>query len=194
VRNIIAMTFPSEPAAYQGLRALEQLHADGTITLYESVVIERHATGHVESKHYRRAVRPRRRTDIRALVGVLDANVPPTAFGLIADVHEAEPGSTDARIADLGGTIVRRARPFFDDSRVILTRSADDARDALEQTKLELHDKVRVLQEQLVNARPDVRTVIEQRIVDIRRELGQRERKLSRVVQTLTRAITPRPR
>jgi hypothetical protein len=191
VRTIITVTFPSEPAAYEGLRALEQLHADGTITLYDTVVVERRASGELATKQYRHDARPRRRTG--TFGDVLDAHVPPGTFAVIAEVFENQAAPIDARIADVGGTIVRRARPAADDARAILQRASDDIREALDQTKLELHDKVKAIQDQLVNVRPELRPDIEQRIVEIRRELGQRERKLSRALQAVTRAIMPRP-
>src|SRR5215470_2909996 len=71
IRNFIAVMFPSEPAAYEGLRALKQLHADGTITLYDHVVVAREPSGKLATRQYQPDERPLRRVGIGALVGAL---------------------------------------------------------------------------------------------------------------------------
>lgn len=45
--KFVAMVFDSESRAYEGLRALRELHAEGSITLYGAAVIENDGTGSV---------------------------------------------------------------------------------------------------------------------------------------------------
>jgi uncharacterized membrane protein len=69
VHTFIAILCDSEPRAYECLHALEQLHKDGTISLYERLVIERDAEGEISTKQT--SERPLRRTGIGALLGAL---------------------------------------------------------------------------------------------------------------------------
>jgi uncharacterized membrane protein len=48
--KFVAIIFPSERAAYEGTRALQQLHAEGTLTLYAMAVVAKEANGNVVTK------------------------------------------------------------------------------------------------------------------------------------------------
>jgi uncharacterized membrane protein len=45
MNKILVAVFNTEPAAYQGLSALKDLHTDGDITLYSTAVIVKDASG-----------------------------------------------------------------------------------------------------------------------------------------------------
>jgi len=48
--KFIVTIFPSESAAYEGTRALKQLHAEGTLTLYGMAVLAKEASGNIAIK------------------------------------------------------------------------------------------------------------------------------------------------
>jgi len=71
MHTFITAMFASEPAAYEGLRALKQLHADGTITLHDTLVVARDDRGEIVMKQFRHDERPLKRTGIGAVLGAL---------------------------------------------------------------------------------------------------------------------------
>jgi len=50
MNKMIAIVFDDERKAYEGLKALKELHADDSITLYSSAVIAKHPAGKVSVK------------------------------------------------------------------------------------------------------------------------------------------------
>src|SRR3974390_1949437 len=48
--KFVAIIFPSENAAYEGTRALKQLHAEGTLTVYAMAVLAKEANGKIVTK------------------------------------------------------------------------------------------------------------------------------------------------
>src|SRR5689334_3653732 len=48
--RVIAVVFNNEKAAYEGLRALRDLHADGNVTLYDDAVVVKDANGKVTAR------------------------------------------------------------------------------------------------------------------------------------------------
>jgi uncharacterized membrane protein len=48
--KVVVVIFPSEAAAYEGTRALKQLHSEGTLTLYGMAVLAREASGNLAIK------------------------------------------------------------------------------------------------------------------------------------------------
>jgi len=67
--EFIVVAFPDEQKAYEGLRALKELHAEGSVTLYSNAVIQRSAEGRVLVKE-RQSELPIS-TGLTALVGGL---------------------------------------------------------------------------------------------------------------------------
>ena len=53
--KIIGVVFGNEKNAYEGLRALRELHGDGSITLYDDAVVLKDASGKVETREMRDA-------------------------------------------------------------------------------------------------------------------------------------------
>jgi uncharacterized membrane protein len=48
--KFVAIIFPSENAAYEGTRALKQLHAEGALTLYATAVLTKEPNGNIVTK------------------------------------------------------------------------------------------------------------------------------------------------
>ena len=48
--KFVVVVFPSESAAYEGTRALKQLHAEGSLTLYGMAVLAKEASGRIAIK------------------------------------------------------------------------------------------------------------------------------------------------
>lgn len=146
MRNFIAVEFPTEAKAFEAFHGLLQLHRDRTITVYETLVVQRDADG--VSMHRMRE-RPLRRTGIGALLGALvgmiggpagvllgataggalgaldeavhqtiddehgediGKQLMPGSASLLADLREKTAGPVDARMAELGGKILRQTR------------------------------------------------------------------------------------
>jgi uncharacterized membrane protein len=51
--KVIAVVFNNETRAYEGLRALRELHHDGHITLYDDAVVVKDASGKVATREVR---------------------------------------------------------------------------------------------------------------------------------------------
>ena len=66
MNKMLVAVFDTESAAYEGLRALEDLHVTGDITVYGTAVIAKDSAGKVEMKQE------------------ADTGVPATAVGLLA--------------------------------------------------------------------------------------------------------------
>jgi DNA anti-recombination protein RmuC len=79
----------------------------------------------------------------------------------------------------------------IDDARRKLEKMAEKAERRLDDMKQELTAKVDALQQQAASARPDVRSRIDERIADIRRELAEREQKLTRAKELTQEALQP---
>ena len=199
--TFIIATFPDEAKAYEGAAALNDLHDDGSITLYEAVVVEREADGKLELK---RGVPDQ----TLGLFEDVARNMTAGAFAVLAEVAESGTGPVDARIGALGGKVVRetpgaaRATKKAEhmeasldqeiaDARDKLQRSADKARQRLEETKHELDERLKTLEEEAATASPEVRHRIDERIAQLRQEFGEREEKLSRAWEIAQRAVSP---
>lgn len=48
--NFVAIIFPDEKKAYEGVHAIKQLHEEGTVTLYSHAVVQRSAKGTLDYK------------------------------------------------------------------------------------------------------------------------------------------------
>jgi uncharacterized membrane protein len=72
-----------------------------------------------------------------------------------------------------------------------LQRTVDNARDVLDRTKAEMEAKVHALEEQANRATPDAKKRIQGRIVEVRRDLEEREKKLTRAFELTREALHP---
>jgi hypothetical protein len=127
MNKIIAVAFSNETRAYEGLKALKELHAEGSLTIYSAAVITRDADANITVKEW--ADPGAIRTGLGRVIGGLivllrtpDWNVRRCTgrhnceFScVIADIDEELVNPLDVRIEPLGGGITRRARWDFVD-------------------------------------------------------------------------------
>ena len=123
VRKFIAIEFPAEANAYEGSRALFQLHRDRSITVYETLLIQREADG--VSMHRMRD-RPLRRTGIGAVLGALVGMIGgpagvllgATAGGALGALDEAVHQTiTDEQAEDIGKQLMPGSAALLADLR-----------------------------------------------------------------------------
>jgi len=109
---VVAM-FPDEAKAYEALHALEELHAEGSVTLYGTIVIQREANGEISIKQ--RTDQAILRTGLGALAGGLiglfggpaGVVVGLTAGGLAGGWYDYLHGEvSDELLEDLGKELV----------------------------------------------------------------------------------------
>lgn len=265
MNKLIAVVFPDEKNAYEAVHALQELHGDGSVTLYGSTVVQRQAHGSlsVEEKTDQGPLSVAVGSVIGALIGLFGGapgiiaglgaggliggwghylhtdvsdeflediarELRPGDFAVIAEVQEEWTTPVDTRMAQLGGKVVRESRKTFvedliekrikatksevetrkterqsakaekmaseltaqiEDAAEKLARTADKARDRLERAKEEMNAKIQALQEQAANARPEVKTRIEQRIAEVRKDFSEREQKLNRAYALTQEAL-----
>jgi uncharacterized membrane protein len=67
--TFVVTIFPNEATTYQGVHALDQLHAEGSITLYDTIVVQRQPDGTVTTKQRERT--PEEGTGIGVVLGAL---------------------------------------------------------------------------------------------------------------------------
>lgn len=267
MNKFVVVVFDNETKAYQGARALEGLHAEGSVTVYDTAVVQREMDGTLTVK---------KQTDqgplglaigglVGALIGMFGGpagiviglaaggalggvrdirhagvsdeflekvghDLTPGKFAVVAEVSEDWMAPMDTRMEAIGGRVVREAcEDFVDDlvekraanrraefnqwktkaagskadrmesaltaelgkARQTLQRSAEQARDRLDSTRKDMEAKITKLQGQATKAQPEVKGRIEQRITDIRREFGEREKKLRRAYEMAQEALQP---
>jgi uncharacterized membrane protein len=114
MNNLVVVVFPDEAKARDGVRVLQDLHREGSVTLYGAVVLQRDPTGELSVKAH--AKHGPLALAVRALVGLRDdlidlvqRDLGPGSSALIAEVSEEAPEPIDGRMSALGGT-VRRER------------------------------------------------------------------------------------
>lgn len=273
------VVFEDEKKAYEGLRALEELHAEGSLTLWGTDVLRRDAEGGVSI--VKRDDRGPLGTGLGTLAGGLvglfggpvgavvgmavgataggvgdlvhldvseeflaavERELAPGKFAVIAEIDEEWVVPLDSRMEKLGTKVVREDRlAFAEDAlekrvntrkarlvqlkaehaqrkaerareragskaetmlQTLLTEEIEDERRKLESiaaksekrldsAKQELAAKLETLRAQASGANPEVRTRIEQRIVDVRNEFAEREQKLNRARELTRQALQP---
>lgn len=273
------MVFEDEKKAYQGLHALQELHAEGGLTVWGTEVAQRAADGGIS------IVKRDDAGPLGAGLGVLtgglvgllggpfgaaigaavgaaagsvgdlvhlgvseeflatvERELAPGKFAVIAEVTEEWVVPLDSRMEALGAKVTREDRLAFaedalekrvsarkarlaqlkaehalrkaerakeragtkaeammqtllneeiEDERRKLERIAERSGERLDSAKRELAAKVDALLAQATGARPEVRTRIEQRIADVRREFAERERKLEHARELTQQALQP---
>jgi uncharacterized membrane protein len=253
--KFVVAVFPDEAKAYEGTRALRELHGEGSVSVYGTVVVARGADGKLAIKE-RRDQGPVG-LGIGALLGglvgmlggpagviagaaggglvggwrdyleagvsdefleVVGRELTPGKVAIVAEVSEEWTAPLDTRMEALGARVVRewrsdvaaelferrakaqraefdqrkaelskkasevgsRMSASIDDAQVRLQRAAESARKTLDDSKQEMGAKLQALEEQASKAAADVKGRIQQRISEIRREFGEREKKLRR--------------
>jgi uncharacterized membrane protein len=271
--------FEDEKKAYEGLHALQQLHAEGNLTVWGTDVLQRNADGKISI--VKRDDRGPLGTGLGALAGGLiglfggpvgavvgmavgataggvgdlvhlgvsdefltavEKDLAPGKFAVIAEISEEWVTPLDARMEELGAKVVREDRQVFvedvlekrasarkaelaqlkseraerkaeraaeragtkaeemmqklltyeiEDRRWKLEGIAEKAEKRLESAKQELNAKIEALRAQASGAKPEVRSRIEQRIVEMRNDFAEREQKLNRARELTRQALQP---
>jgi len=263
--TFVVSVFPNEAKASEGLHVFKELHGEGSITLYDSVVVERQADGTLATKE--RAPTEGLMTGVGALLGALVGmfggpagaligaaagtaigggsaivrgnvsdefledvakKMKPGDFAVLAEVSERWTGPIDTRIRELGGTVLRETRDdVIDDlmekraqshkaavearkaeranvkaaqteaklddqiqaARERLQRVADKAQDRLDETRRELEEKLEALDEQAGKATSEMKEEIQRRVAEIRKDFGERQKKLSKAFEIARQAL-----
>jgi len=95
--TFIITFFPDETTAYQGVHALDQLHAEASITLYDTVVVQRQPDGTLATKQ--REATPVVATGVGALLGAL--------FGVFGGPLGLAVGAAAGGSLGLGAGVIR---------------------------------------------------------------------------------------
>jgi uncharacterized membrane protein len=138
VRKFIAIAFPGEAEAYEGVRALEELARDRQIRLCTALVIEREMDGSITAR--RSSERPFRRAWIGALVGAIAgmlAGPGGAVFGLAVGGFVGAIADTmrwslrEEHVRDIGNLLAPGAYAVIAEIREKWTRPLDDRMAAL---------------------------------------------------------------
>ena len=142
--TFIVTIVPDETKAYQAVNALESLHSEASITLYDTVVVQRQADGTLATKQ--RGPMGAISTGLGAVLGALIGGAAGAAFGsggafvrgelsdelleevskkmkpgdyaVLAEVSEQWTAPVDTRMRELGGTVLREERSAFADQMI----------------------------------------------------------------------------
>ncbi len=273
------MVFADEKKAYEALHALQELHAEGSLTVWGTDVLQRDAGGWLE--FVKRDDQGPLGTGLGALAGGLvglfggpvgaavgvavgaaaggvgdlvhlgvsdeflaavERDLAPGKFAVIAEISEEWIVPLDSRMEALGAKVVREDRDDFaedalekrvnarkarlaqlkaehaqrkaerarerastkaeammqtllteeiEDERRRLESIADKSEKRLDSARKELNAKVEALLSQASGASPEVRSRIEQRMIEVRGEFAEREQKLERARELTRQALNP---
>jgi len=270
------IVFPDETSAYEGLHRLQELHAEGILSVYGTGVVQREAGGDIRT--LKRNGEGPIGFGVGALVGGLiglfggpigaavgaavggaaggvrdelhmivsdeflervEQRLSTGRFAVIAEISEQWVAPLDTRMAEIGGTVVREEREAFaeellekrmsarratlaqrtaerelakaehaadsagseamsrersleieiEDARWKLTSMASRAEKCLDQMEQELNAKIQALQAQSADAKPWVRSYVEERIAEIRKDYAERKQKLTRANELTHEAL-----
>jgi len=267
--NFVITVFPNESKAYAAVHALDQLHAEGSITLFDTVVVERQPDGQLAAKQKdpNGALGAGLGAVLGSMIGVFGGPIGfaigavaggavggttahvhfavsdeflediaktmnPGDYAVLAEVSERWTAPIDTRMRELGATVIREKRSDYVDDliekrtqaswaeieafktqkqtehaarkaerregrlddRIVdvrdrLQRVADKARTRLDDTKRELETKLQALDDQAKKATPEVKHDIEERVTELRKDFGERERKLSNAIALAQEAL-----
>jgi len=276
MNKFAVIVFSEEQQAYEGLEALQQLHAEGSLTVYGTRVVARDADGTV------RILKPSDEgpvgLGVGALVGGLvglfggpvgaavgvavggaaggvrdelhmimsddfldrvEQTLAPGKFAVVAEIAEQWVAPLDLRIGKLGGKVVREERDSLavdlleqrmtarraalaqrkaerararaeeaaqragsaasamersleleiEDARWALTRMINSAEKRVDQMEQELTAKVKALEAQAAGAKPWVKSYVDARIAEMRKEYAERKQKLTKANELTREAL-----
>jgi uncharacterized membrane protein len=108
MNNLVVSVFPDEATADEGLRGLEELHRDGTVTAYATAVIERAGSGDLSVKRHDRGgplADLLRKGLAGELIEAVQRELPPGTSALVAEVSDDSLDTMAARMEALGGKV-----------------------------------------------------------------------------------------
>jgi uncharacterized membrane protein len=269
--KFIVSVFPDEVKAYDGLHALQHLHADGTVTVYGTAVLQRQADGTLSVKESAGLgpVGLGMGGVIGALIGIFGGPIGgaiglgagsmvgylrdyfhaevndeflstvagelmPGKFAVVAEVSEEWTAPINVSMEGAGGTVVRVWREDYvdglferradlirddltrreaeqkmkhaearaermdaklsdqtEDARQQLEKTAQKARERLDQSRDEMEAKLDALNRQAADAKPETKLRIQQRVAELRKEFGAREKLLNHAYELTQQALHP---
>jgi uncharacterized membrane protein len=265
MNKFVVVVLQDETKAYQAVRELNELHQEGMLTVFATVVARREADGtlRVKQKNDAGPIGLGVGAVLGALVGVfagpvgaaiglaagsvaggsvdiLQAGVSheftedvkrdltPGKFAVIAEVSEDWLAPLDTRMEALGGSIIRERRVDFVDeilekkassrkaefaqwkterasekadrmqarltvaverAKKKLEHTAGQAQQRLAETKQELQAKLHTLELQAAKAKPETKVRIGDRILELRSDFAEREKKLNRAYDLAREAL-----
>ena len=181
--TFVIAVFLDELEAAQGVHALTQLHAEGSITLYDALVVQRQPDGTLATKQ--REPTPAVATGISAVLGALFGlfggpvslvvpgevsdelledvadEMQPGDYAVLAEVSEPWTALIDTRMRALGATVLREQRSDVVDD--LLARRAQAHRAAIEGSVGDARERLQRIADKA-----------HQRLEDTRRELRQK--------------------
>jgi hypothetical protein len=99
--KLVVVIFPDEAKTHQGTRALTELHAEGSITLYASAIIARDPGGKLSVQ----------KITHEGLVDKISRELAPGKAAVVADVADDGVISFEARMETMGGIVSANSRP-----------------------------------------------------------------------------------
>ena len=116
MNNLVVTVFPDEATADEGLRGLEELHRDGTVTAYATAIIQRDGSGEVSITRQERKG-PLGDLLRKGLGGefilAVQRELTPGTSALVAEVSDDSLGTIAARMEALGGKVTHERLTDF---------------------------------------------------------------------------------
>lgn len=265
MNKFVVVVFPDEKSAYEGVHALQDLHENGSVSLFALSVVYRDPSGNLSIKQ--QVDSGPLGLGVGALVGGLiglfggpagaavgvaggalvgswrdfihaevsddflegiQNELGARKYAVVAEVAEEWTTPINVRMEQVGGTVVREPRAAFVDELIEkrmsarkaeyaqrkaerasekaermqaklasdleeaqrkLDRTAQKARTRLDEVSQEMNAKIATLQEQAEKSTPETRNRIQQRIVDLRKDLGEREQMLNHAYEIAQEAL-----
>jgi hypothetical protein len=116
MNNLVVTMFPDEAKAEEGLRALQELHREGSVTAYATAVVQRDGSGELSIQ------RPNGKGPLAdllrewlggELILTVERELTPGTSALVAEVSDDSLGTLAARMEALGGTVTHERLKDF---------------------------------------------------------------------------------
>jgi uncharacterized membrane protein len=159
--KMVVVVFDTEPKAYEGLQALNELHREGSLTVYSDAVIAKDTDGKVAVRQSASmgpvgAVLGGATGTLIGLLGgpagaatgMIAGGLSGAAYAVVAEIEEQWIAPLDDRMDKLGGAIYRRSRSDvvgFQDERdsAALQQEMDQMQEELAQAKGAAKDRLK---------------------------------------------------
>lgn len=195
MNKILISVFDTEEAAYEGVKALKDLHGDGDITMYASAVIAKDAQGQV-------AVRQAAdRGPVGSLVGIVTGGLVGLLGGPVGVAVGAYVGGTGGILYDLfsagfGVDIVDEVSEALTPGKAAVVADIDEVWVTPVETRLSALGATtfrrlpgEVLDEQLTREAEVSKTELEQLQAELREESGEAKAKVQAAIETQQRKL-----
>jgi len=127
MNNLVISVFPDDATAEEGLRGLEELHREGTVTAYATAIIARDGSGELSVARHGRSgplVDLLRKGLAGEIIAAVQRELPPGMSALVAEVSADSLDATAARLETVGGKVTHERLSDF-----VSARLAEDTSD-----------------------------------------------------------------